>query len=574
MERRVGPAKPVIFISYSHKDEPESSGESDVQWLSYVQSFLAPAVKHGVIEVWADPEIRGGGDWEAEIEAKLAACDVFILLASRHSMASDYVIDKEIAAITERQNKGESVQFYPIVLTPIPKAGLAKIKRFNLRPRDGNPLSGYARHDRDAHMAEIADEIAELVETMSAERPSDATASIVSETAILHKEIRPIENFVGRDAQMAAIGDALAKGAEAAITQPAAVHGLGGIGKSTLARQFAWDRRADYAGIWWLDAEKSKDSETWDGIERGLVALHAELSPGTEEPQDRAQAARDTMAALSRLGAEAPWLLIYDNVDDFLVTDHGNWPAPEIVQVLITSRIRNWRGNVAEVEVTEWDMPDAIRYLQSEGGRDDLTEADARVVAETLGRHPLALSHAAAYLLRHAAVTTQTYITNLTRRMNEAPKGAEYPRSVFATFQAALDDGEAEAVGARAALSLAAFFAPDDIPEDLFQQDAEHYPDDLRPPPPLADRFRSPRPHLFGPPPGPASRPRRRRRRRSRLGRPRGRGRQRGVSPCRVRQLVPVRATTGPCPRGRRPRPRRSRPPPGPSAQPGRFLSQ
>ncbi len=56
---------------------------------------------------------------------------------------------------------------------------------------------------------------------------------------ILHTEIKPTANFTGREAQLDAIGAALERGAKTAITQPAAVHGLGGIGKSTLAREFA-----------------------------------------------------------------------------------------------------------------------------------------------------------------------------------------------------------------------------------------------------------------------------------------------------------------------------------------------
>ncbi len=57
-----GATKPVIFISYSHEDEPEKPAEGEVAWLRYVQSFLAPAVKHGVFEVWVDGDTPGGDD--------------------------------------------------------------------------------------------------------------------------------------------------------------------------------------------------------------------------------------------------------------------------------------------------------------------------------------------------------------------------------------------------------------------------------------------------------------------------------------------------------------------------------
>ena len=103
--------KPVIFISYSHKDEPDKPAEGEVQWLSFVRRSLQPAVKDGIIELWVDREMMGGADWEREIEEKLRACDIFILLVSDNSMASDYILDKEIPIIRERQARNDERPF-------------------------------------------------------------------------------------------------------------------------------------------------------------------------------------------------------------------------------------------------------------------------------------------------------------------------------------------------------------------------------------------------------------------------------------------------------------------------------
>ena len=65
-----GTAKPVIFISYSHKDEPEHPRDGEIQWLSFVRTFLQPAVKHGVFDLWVDQHMPGGADWDPEIEKK------------------------------------------------------------------------------------------------------------------------------------------------------------------------------------------------------------------------------------------------------------------------------------------------------------------------------------------------------------------------------------------------------------------------------------------------------------------------------------------------------------------------
>lgn len=156
------PEKPLIVISYAHADEPEHPAECEVKWLSFVTGYLRPAIKHGAVDLWLDRMMPGGSHVDPEIERKLRACDIFLLLVSRHSLSSDYVVDKEIAIIRERQARGEAVHFYPLVLTPTPRIALDLVRDKNLRPRDGKPFSDYSLNERYRHMAEAADEIAEI----------------------------------------------------------------------------------------------------------------------------------------------------------------------------------------------------------------------------------------------------------------------------------------------------------------------------------------------------------------------------------------------------------------------------
>jgi hypothetical protein len=127
-------AKPVIFISYSHKDEPEQESDGKVQWLSFVRTFLQPAVKHGIFDLFVDEHLPGGADLNPEIERKLRACDVFILLISANSMASNYIVDTEIKITRDREANGEDVHLYPLLLTPTPKVALDKLKDKVIRP--------------------------------------------------------------------------------------------------------------------------------------------------------------------------------------------------------------------------------------------------------------------------------------------------------------------------------------------------------------------------------------------------------------------------------------------------------
>src|SRR5271157_5400112 len=101
--------KPIIFISYAHADEPEKPRGEEIAWLTFVMKFLRPAVKSGVFDQWVDREMRGGAEWDPQIEAKLQACDIFVLLVSANSMASGYIIDKELEIARER-----NLHIYPL----------------------------------------------------------------------------------------------------------------------------------------------------------------------------------------------------------------------------------------------------------------------------------------------------------------------------------------------------------------------------------------------------------------------------------------------------------------------------
>ena len=171
------PEKPLIVISYAHADEPEHPAEGEVKWLSFVTGYLRPAIEHGAVELWIDRLMPGGADWEREIGEKLRACDIFILLVSPHSLSSDHVVDKEIAIIHERQAKGEDTHFYPLLLTPTPNIALDLVREKNLRPRGGKPFSDYSLHDRDRHMSETADAIAQIAAEIVARKRAMAIAA-------------------------------------------------------------------------------------------------------------------------------------------------------------------------------------------------------------------------------------------------------------------------------------------------------------------------------------------------------------------------------------------------------------
>src|SRR5689334_12954991 len=103
---------PTIFISYSHKDEPDPALYPNAdRWLTFVTSPLGPAQAHGHLELWDDRAIEGGGHWKKQIDDALSRCAVCILLVSRHSLTSRVILDVEMRPILER-HYARGVQLY------------------------------------------------------------------------------------------------------------------------------------------------------------------------------------------------------------------------------------------------------------------------------------------------------------------------------------------------------------------------------------------------------------------------------------------------------------------------------
>jgi len=242
---------PIIFISYAHKDDPFKPAGGEVDWLEYVLEFLRPGETTGRYTVWVDLTMMGSANWEPEIEQKLRACDIFILLVSRRSMASKYILNKELPIVRERDARGEPIRIYPVLLTPTPMVGLDNVRDKNIRPRDATPLSGFSGHDRDAQMSKIADEIAKLADAIAASGgpPAGGVSSDTPERAspgqllvdIGHLPETPYKSLIGRDTELARL-DAVWVDRNVNILSLVAE---GGAGKSALVNEWLTRLRAE-----------------------------------------------------------------------------------------------------------------------------------------------------------------------------------------------------------------------------------------------------------------------------------------------------------------------------------------
>jgi len=246
----------------------------------------------------------------------------------------------------------------------------------------------------------------------------------------------------------------------------AALSGLGGVGKTQAAIEYAIRHRTEYPnGVFWIDAE------TVGGLTSGFVEIAKALQLPAAESNDQEEAVKAVLARLNRIEG---WLLILDNVEDRSEVRRFV-PERDKGDVLITSRESVFAelGIPRVVEVGELDREESLRFLLTRTGRKDDNGADpssAGELAAELGNLPLALEQAAAYIAE-TGVTFASYLTAFRKRrlsLLERAVGLVAHDTVAVTWTANFEAVERASPAAADALRLSAFLAPDAIPYELF----------------------------------------------------------------------------------------------------------
>ncbi|MER5940127.1 FxSxx-COOH system tetratricopeptide repeat protein [Streptomyces sp. NPDC001928] len=264
--------------------------------------------------------------------------------------------------------------------------------------------------------------------------------------------------FVGRQEDLNRLETAVADGA-GVVTQ--VMHGLGGVGKTTLALHYAHSHLGDYTILWWINAD------TPNGITTALTDLAARLNPRAEFTTTASEQAVPWV--LTWLQSHTGWLLIFDNA-----TAPGT-VAPYIGQLrtgrhLITTRLAHgWHRLACPVALDILTPTAAVDLLARITDYPAEHPALADIAAD-LGYLPLALEHAAAYI-RHAALAPVTYLDRLRRypaRMFAAsPAGGEQERTIARIWHLTLATIAEQNPLAADLLRTLAWFAPEHVPRDL-----------------------------------------------------------------------------------------------------------
>ena len=291
-----------------------------------------------------------------------------------------------------------------------------------------------------------------------------------SKQKIFHIPHQRNPNFTGRGELLEKVRETLTGGESAAVTQ-AAIHGLGGVGKSQLAIEYVYRYAPDYSLVWWLRSEKVESLNA----DYEALAIKLGLVSG-EERSEQAQVVEMVREALER---RSGWLLVFDNVPK--PKDIKEYlPKGSAGHVLITSRHGAWGRVARSVSVKVWEPAESVRFLLKRTGHGD--EAAAGELAAELGHLPLALEQAAAYMEeagRSLAGYLELFREHKLRLFEADDDAPEDEATVTTTWDISFQQVREDSSAAAELLHLCAFLGPDDIPVDMIADGAEHLPESL-----------------------------------------------------------------------------------------------
>ncbi len=277
--------------------------------------------------------------------------------------------------------------------------------------------------------------------------------------------------FTGRETLLSHVQELLTQEHRMALTQSLALSGLGGIGKTQIALEYAYHYRHHYRFVFWMNAA------TQDGLLADMVRIARllELPLSNDPDQHRVQG-----AVKEWLASHPDWLLILDNADDMAMI-HDCIPIELPGHLLLTSRAQALGSLALRIDVEDMSMVESIllllrraKLLAAHAPLDQVSPAhlgDAESIVIDLAFLPLAIDQAGAYIdevgcslatYRHLFVTRRK---ELLQRRGNVP--TDYPDSVATTWSLSFQHIAQICPPATDLLRLSAFLDPDTISEDL-----------------------------------------------------------------------------------------------------------
>jgi len=284
--------------------------------------------------------------------------------------------------------------------------------------------------------------------------------------------------FTGREELLQQIHTSLCVDHLAALGPSCALHGLGGIGKTHLALEYAYRHAPEYAAVFWITAESAKTVLT------SFLTIAAMLQLPDQQEADQQ---RIIVAVQRWLTTHSGWLLIWDNLEEMELLQRFLPPASRGA-VLITTQ-RQALGTLAQglelpTMTPEEGMllllrrakvlsPQVMSEQMHQLAVSNPTEyAAARELVTVMGGLPLALDQAGAYVEETGCNLSdylQRYESQRAQLLERrGTPGGDHPHSVGSTFRLSSQRVERDHPAAAEVLRLCAFLYAEAIPEELF----------------------------------------------------------------------------------------------------------
>ena len=245
--------------------------------------------------------------------------------------------------------------------------------------------------------------------------------------------VRPgSQNFVGREKELEKIHEKLQTGQGVIVC---AVEGLGGVGKTELALQYAQRYKEEYTAQYWFQLREI-------GLAQAVVQKASPyiltLPESMQTASDEAQAAWYWQNWLPETGKV---LVILDDVVDLKGIPKLARPVAERFQLIVTTRKRRLSANFHEIPLEVVSEAEALELLEKMLGRGRVARelVAAKAICQYLGYLPLGLELAGRYLqldedLKLAVYQERLQITDESLELSEVEDiGAE--RGVIAAFE-------------------------------------------------------------------------------------------------------------------------------------------
>ena len=451
-----------VFYSYAHEDET---------FRNKLETHLSLLQRQGLITAWHDRHILPGTDWSQAIDEHLERASVILLLISADFLASDYCSGLEMQRALERHQANEACVI-PILLRPVDWNN-APFAHLQALPTGAKPITTW--RNRDAAFADVAAGIRRAVEDLSSLAASATRAAL---PPIWNVPYPRNAFFIGRDEILTRLHTQLQAGQATALSQPQAIIGLGGIGKTQLAVEYAYRFHQDYQVVLWARAESTE----------ALTSSYVTIATMLNLPEQKVQEQEITIQAVKTwLQTHSGWLLILDNADDLSLVPTFLPPALG-GHLLLTTRAFAVGRLASRLEVDTLSAEQGALFLLR---RASLIAPDATLehispkprdlamqVSQELGGLPLALDQAGAYLEATGtalAAYQQIYQQHRTALLAQRrAQGADHPEPVASTWSLSFARVEEMNPAAAELLRLCAYLAPDAIAEEILTQGAEY----------------------------------------------------------------------------------------------------